>query len=186
MKIRPAAGFTLIELILAMAVFSGALLIIVGGFLNIMRLSNQSISFNVAQDNARKAMDDVVATIRSSSSTVAPTATAGVLGTLCLRSSKGPDQYYDVVAGRLRRSNNCSTPSGSVFLTQSNMRVQQFVPIITDTGLAGGSRPQINITMTVSSAAGTTGTGAATKCVADVVQRTFCSVVTINSGATPR
>ncbi len=93
-NIRRQDGFTLIELLVAMTVFSFMLLIIVVGFINIVRLHNQALAANLAQDNARTAMDTMVQAVRDSTGIVRPT--AGSSTVLCLNSSAGPMQAYYV------------------------------------------------------------------------------------------
>ena len=63
---RSQQGFTLIELLVAMTVFSFMLLIIVGGFMNIVTIHNAALASNQAQDSVRTAMDDMVQAVRDS------------------------------------------------------------------------------------------------------------------------
>src|SRR5205823_262577 len=93
-------GFTMIELLMAMALFSFFLLIVVAGFLNVVRAHNQAIATNAAQDNARVAMDTLVQAVRDSAGVndPAPNTTSNML---CLADAGGVDKQYWVqtVAG---------------------------------------------------------------------------------------
>src|SRR5258705_7656478 len=91
-------GFTLVELLMAMAVFSFMLLIVVVGFMNIVHLHNQAIASNMAQDNARTVMDEMVRAVRDSQGVI--TTTPGPFGTVCLGSpTAGQERYYYVQTG---------------------------------------------------------------------------------------
>jgi prepilin-type N-terminal cleavage/methylation domain-containing protein len=185
------AGFTLVELVVAMAVFSMMLLIVVVGFMNIVRLHNAALASNMAQDNARAAMDDMVRAVRDSSGTSTPP-TLGPNGTLCLKYTTGPMQYYytRVVAGvrSLYKSDGCGTIPGANerALTNSYVNVNYFQAQVTSSG-ATIVKPEIQMTLLVGSSNGTTtNTGLATVCNNNNADRAFCSVVKLTSGATPR
>jgi prepilin-type N-terminal cleavage/methylation domain-containing protein len=185
------SGFTLVELMVAMAVFSFMLLIIMVGFMNIVRLHNAAIASNVAQDNARIAIDDMVRAIRDSTGVVtAPT--AGPNGTMCLKYSAGPQQYYftRVTAGvrSLYRSEGCNVTTGPTVRKITNDYVNVvFFQATVRANAANPVRSQIGLRIKVASSNNTTlNTGAATTCQSSNQARAFCSVVELNSGATPR
>jgi prepilin-type N-terminal cleavage/methylation domain-containing protein len=180
---RRSGGFTLIELTIAMAVFSGMFLIIVMGFINITNMRNRANALNEAQDNARLAMEEMVQSVRASSATtnasvggVPPTGTA-----LCLAKTAGEQVYY-VNGTYLMVADGCLSRLNARRLTTDKVSVVNFVPqVIVPTP---GDKPQIEISLTVATNNGTTtGSGAATKCNA---ASSYCAVVTLNSGATPR
>jgi prepilin-type N-terminal cleavage/methylation domain-containing protein len=184
MPMSDQRGFTLIELVMAMAVFSFMLLIIMEGFTQIIQLHNGAIEENAAQDNARGAMDTIVADIRGASSVSVPTP-----NTLCILSAAGGWQYFAVVttAGSkiLYESDDClNINSNKVALTSSIVQVANFQAAVET---AGVTEPEVSATITVASNNNTTfGSGAATQCKNNDQDREFCSVVTLNSGAVPR
>jgi prepilin-type N-terminal cleavage/methylation domain-containing protein len=177
-------GFTLIELLVAMTVFSMMLVIVVTGFITIIRLHNQAIAINIVQDNARSSMDAIIQTIRDS--TGGSTTGAPPTGErLCLNYAVGQQQLVYVAGGVMFRADGCTTPSNVRALTGTNVVVSNFdVTINSGPGIL---KPQIEVSMTMASNNGTTlGSGSTVRCGTAVQQRTFCSVVTLNSGATPR
>jgi prepilin-type N-terminal cleavage/methylation domain-containing protein len=178
-------GFTMIELLVAMAVFSFMLLIITVGFINIVRLHNQAIASNIAQDNARTAMDELVRAVRDSSDVLTPA--AGVpANRLCLASASGPQQLYYLNANRLYRADNCTTPTNVTALTSTSVQVASFLATVKTAG-PNIVKPQVEMTITVASNNGTTtGTGASVTCGTSIRDRQFCAVVTLTSGAVPR
>ena len=181
-------GFTLVELLLAMSVFSMMLLIVVAGFINIVRLHNQAIAINIAQDNARTAMDVLVQAVRNSSGVSTIDTSNPDTYRMCLNVSGGQQQLYYVTAGILYRADGCSTLTNVRTLTGSDVLVTSFKPEQQPSN-AAIPRPQIELSLTVASngAPGlTTGTGSDVQCGTAISQRTFCSVVTLKSGATPR
>jgi prepilin-type N-terminal cleavage/methylation domain-containing protein len=188
------SGFTLIELIVAMAVFSFMLLIIVVGILNIIRFHDSAIASNVAQDNARTAMDEVVQAVRNSSQVNFDAATNP--GQLCLSRSAGSLAFYYVSGGVLyRRDNSCTntSPTGASAITTGGTCSSGFGVCVRDftaTRRTSGSnvlKPEVDISITVGSSNGTTtGLGAATTCANNNAARQYCSVITLKSGAVPR
>jgi prepilin-type N-terminal cleavage/methylation domain-containing protein len=178
-------GFTLIELLVAMTVFSFMLVIIVVGFINIVQLHNQAIASNLAQDSARTAMDEMVRAVRDSAGAI--TTTVGPLGTVCVGSpTAGLQRSYYINGGILYRADNCVTHANPQAITSSSVMVSNFEATIQSTG-PQIVKPAVQITITVGSNNGTTtGAGAALTCGPTNAERTFCSVVTLTSGAEPR
>ncbi len=182
---RNERGFTLIELLVAMAVFSSMLVIISVGFINIVHLHNQALNSNVSQDNARTAMDELVRAIRDSTGVVG-TPGAGPSGTLCLTSQNGQETiYYVTPAGVLTRASNCTTKTGPASITSSAVNVSNFVATVQSTG-PKIVKPVVQVTVTVGTTGNSTGLGAGLNCGTTNASRTFCSVVTLTSGAVPR
>ncbi|QQR52995.1 type II secretion system protein [bacterium] len=181
---RKTAGFTLIELTMAMAVFSGMLLIIVMGFINITHMRNRANALNAAQDNGRLAMEELVQAVRASSPDTNAT-TTGLLPTskaLCLTRSGTTEQVYFVDGGFLTVADGCVTRLNRRHLTTDKVAIVNFDPqVVVPTP---GDKPQIEINLMVATNNGsTTGAGSATKC--NPIS-SYCAVVTLNSGATPR
>lgn len=192
--LRRSHGFTLVELVIAMAVFSMMLVIIVTGMINIVRMHNEALASNLAQDNARGAIDELVRSIRNSSGVDwANTDNSGVNGTtrLCLKAANSPGTEYWVqsAAGVLtlfRHDGGC-TIGGGVALTDPVVNVQDFKVTPTTSTTAGFARQEVHISVTIGSSNGTTtGSGSSTSCAASATAREFCSVVTLTSGAVPR
>jgi prepilin-type N-terminal cleavage/methylation domain-containing protein len=183
------AGFTLIELILAMAVFAFMLLLIVVGFLNVVRLHDEVVAANQAQDSARSAMDTIVQAVRDSSAVVQPTTQGAPWPTLCVASSSGPDVafYVDSTTNILYEANNCSAPYvNAVPLTSSNEQAY-FQSKLESTSTNPQWRPEVELKLIVASNNGTTtGSGSTLACGPSNVDRAFCSVVTLTTGAEPR
>lgn len=176
------AGFTLIELLMAMTVFSFMLLIIVVGFMNIVRMHNQAVASNQAQDSARTAMDELVLAVRDSGGV-----TKAQPGLLCLASTTGQPQQYFIAGGKLSRADGCGgVPANTHQVTSDAVMVSAFTPEIETTG-ASVTKAQVKLSLTVGSNNGTTtGTGANLKCGPTTADRTFCSTVTLTSEAVQR
>jgi prepilin-type N-terminal cleavage/methylation domain-containing protein len=188
-RIDDNAGFTMIELLVAMTVFSFMLAIIVMGFMNIVRLHNQALASNMAQDNARTAIDELVRSVRDSATVVTPTAVGVPTTSMCLASSTGVQQIYYLVAGVLTRADDCATKSNPVAITSSSVNVANFQATLV-TGGPQIVKPEVQLTVTVGTSttgpALTTNSGANIKCGPTSAERQFCSVVTLTSGAVPR
>jgi prepilin-type N-terminal cleavage/methylation domain-containing protein len=182
------SGFTMVELVVAMAVFSFMLMIITVGFMNVVRVHNAAVASNVAQDNARTAIDELVKAVRDSSgvaSLVHNSPTSGV-DRLCLAKASGPQQVYYVASGVLYQADDCASPTNQRALTNNYVTVQYFNAEQRNTG-ANLLKPQIDVSVTVGSNNGTTsGSGSTTSCTNNNAARQFCSVVTLTSGAVPR
>jgi prepilin-type N-terminal cleavage/methylation domain-containing protein len=179
-------GFTLVELLVAMSVFSFMLVIVVVGFINIVHLHNQALASNAAQDNARAGMDELVRAVRDSAGVVSTT--PGPNGRLCLASPTGQQRVYYLVGGVLTRADNCAAPvAGTIAsITSSAVTVSNFAAVVQSTG-PKVVKPVVQLTLTLGSSNGTTtGTGAALTCGTSNSARTFCSTVTLTSGAVPR
>lgn len=177
-------GFTLVELLVAMSVFSFLLVIVVVGFVNVVRMHNQAVASNMAQDNARTAMNELVRAVRDSAGVVS--VTGGPTGTLCLESLTGQQRIYYVQTNVLMRADNCTTRTNPQSITSSAVRVSNFDPVI---GSSGPTvvKPVVQLAVTVGSNNGTTtGVGASLACGNSNADRTFCGVVTLTSAAVPR
>ncbi len=178
-------GFTLIELLIAMTVFSFMLLIISVGFINVVRIHNQALASNVAQDNARTAMDEIVRGVRNSKSVenwhAMPDAS------ICLASSSGLEYEYFLSVNVLYKADGCAGTRANIrALTSSAVNVTDFTPA-PDTNGPQLVEQSVSISLTVASANGTTsGSGSTVQCGSTTSDRTFCSVVTLKSGAVAR
>jgi type II secretory pathway pseudopilin PulG len=179
-------GFTMVALVVAMAVFSFMLMIITVGFMNVVRMHNAAVASNVVQDNARTAIDEMVKAVRDSSGIVAGSSIPGSV--MCLAKASGPQQVYYLTSGVLYSADNCPTASRTNVraLTNSYVTVQYFNFVQRNSG-ANLVKPQIDVSVTIGSSNGTTtGSGSTTSCTNDNSARQFCSVITLTSGAVPR
>lgn len=196
-------GFTLVELVVAMAVFGMLLLIIVTGFMNIIRMHDEAIAANLAQDSARGAMDTVVTSIRNSSSVYAIcdsanancSAPATATETLCLTQASGAQEDFFYVGngvtgtkGVMYHATSCSLSAGNgaQAITDSAVSVTNFTATVGSIGTAI-VKPEVQVSLSVASNNNTTTTsGSTTTCTNSNSAREFCSVVTLSSGAVPR
>jgi prepilin-type N-terminal cleavage/methylation domain-containing protein len=198
MSMSDSRGFTLIELVMAMAVFSFMLLVVLAGFDNIIQLHNGAVEANAAQDNATGAINALVSDVRASSQVVTPAPGPSLpssASSLCLLTASGGWEYFQVVTNTLvspntkilYMSDNCSNiASNAVALTSADVQVANFQATV-ETGGPSAPEQEVQVTITVASNNNSTfGSGAATKCDNDEQDREFCSVVTLTSGAVPR
>lgn len=187
------SGFTLIELLVAMTIFSFMLVIVLFGFINVVHLHNQALAANATQDSARTAINELVRAVRDSTgvASVTPPGPTGLAGTLCLNTQNGYQSGYYIgtgaSAGLLMRSDNCTAPRvNPQAITGSVVKVVNFSASQDSFG-ATITKPEIMVTVTIASANGTTsGVGTSTVCNNNNADRTFCSTITLTSGAVPR
>lgn len=186
---RREQGFTMIELIVAMAVFSFILLIIVVGFLNVVSLRNQALASDMAQDNARTAMNELVRAVRDAADVTIPSyPVTTTSNTLCLTKVDGHLGSYELVPpGILTRYDGCGPgKSNPVAITNTGVDVVDFTAKQESFG-PGVKKPEIQLSITVASNNGTTVVaGASTQCKDTNQDRKFCSTVTLTSGAVAR
>jgi prepilin-type N-terminal cleavage/methylation domain-containing protein len=186
-KAPAEAGFTLIELLMAMTVFSFMLLIIVVGFMNIVRMHNQAVASNMAQDSARSAMNELVRAVRDSGG-VTYVSLPSTPGQMCLASTTGQPQQYYVENGSLKRADGCGgiSRTSSHQLTSNAVEVQDFTPTLETAG-TNISKAQVKLSLTIGSANGTTEmVNGKLQCGPGNAERTFCAVVTLTSEAVQR
>jgi len=181
-KLTSPAGFTLIELLVAMAVFSLMLVIVSAGFINVVHIRNQALASNKTQDSARTAMNELVRAVRDSAGVVG-TPGPGPNGTLCLseRGAQLREYYVDPVDHILKRWDGCGgAPVSPQAITNDSVKVVSFTAVQDSTG-AAIVKPEVQLNITVS-----TGLGSATSCNDPSVDRNFCSITALTSGAVPR
>ena len=182
-------GFTLVELLVAMSIFSLMLLIVVSGFINIVHLRSQALASNQAQDNARTAINEVVRAVRDSAGVVPGSIVTGSSGRICLDKLGGQVQQYFVNAGVLTRSDDCALVAPHVneqAITNSVVQVVDFTIMQENSGPTI-VKPELSISVTVASNNATTsGSGANTVCDPNTGGVPFCATVKLTSGAVPR
>ena len=137
------SGFTLIELILATAIFSFFLIIALAGYLNVVRLYQNGIASRSTQHNSRFGMEEMVRAVQG-----AKTATVPSAGTLCL---DGSTYFYTTGAGVLTEvvGGGCSSGGSSqVALSSSDVNVASLAFSI-DNSSPTIAHPTVNITMVI-------------------------------------
>lgn len=159
---KKQSGFTLVEVLLAMAIFSFMLLIVVSGFLLVVRQYESVVAMRKAQQNVRYAGDDLSREFRRASNVpgsivVTPTADPN-LKTICIKKG-GASSFYQVDAsGSLNRYDY---PSGSVCnssgtphpVTGSDTYVVRLVAasnvVVNPAGVGAGNGPDGNLSVTL-------------------------------------
>jgi prepilin-type N-terminal cleavage/methylation domain-containing protein len=111
------AGFTLVEISLAMAIFTFMLLVVSMAYINIARLYNASTAARNVQQNNRFAMEQISRMARTSSEArwISGTGKDG----LCLKSTVSGSQFFylhnvdgnDLQKNELRQSSDCAAPT---------------------------------------------------------------------------
>lgn len=192
-QIQPGqGGFTLIELLMAMTLFSVMLLIVVAGFMNVMRLRNESLASNSVQDSARTAMNEVVRSVRDSSgvlrgSTIVP----GPAGRICLSQAGGQVEQYFVLNGVLTRSNDCAPTApyvNPVSITSTVVKVTKFDVTQESSSLVSTAKPEMLIKLVVVTNNGTAviSSDGSAACSSANSGLAFCATTALKSGAVPR
>jgi prepilin-type N-terminal cleavage/methylation domain-containing protein len=181
-------GFTLIELVLAMAIFGFMLLLIVAGFINVVRLHNEALASNSAQDSARTATDAIVQAVRGSSGVVSPTVQGVPSTSLCLASASGADVGFYVASQILYETTNCSPPyTTSTPLTSSNEEAYFNATLESTNASDPQWKPEVQLKLEVAPNNGyATWNGTDFVCQGGAADLQFCSVVKLITGAEPR
>lgn len=105
------SGFTLVEISLAMAIFTFMLLVVSLSYINIARLYNASTAARTVQQNNRFAMEQITRNARSANKATI------VNGGLCLESSSKTTYFYlrnvgggDALKNELVQADACTSP----------------------------------------------------------------------------
>src|ERR1700733_13320507 len=180
-RMKAQAGFTMIELLVAMTIFSFMLMIISVGFINVVKIHNQALASNNSQDNARTAINELVRAVRDSTG-VSGAPGIGPNGTLCLNDASGTQKNYWIktvtIAGIstkvLYRGDGCiATPANQQAITSGSVNVNNFFAKVNTSG-PNIVKPEVQLTVGVASNNGTTtGTGAAVACGPGASDREF-------------
>jgi prepilin-type N-terminal cleavage/methylation domain-containing protein len=194
--VRSERGFTMIELLVAMAVFSFMLMIITIGVINVVKLHNQAVASNMVQDSANAAMQGLVQAVRDSHGikrSVANPVNPLFGDLMCLQSNTGAAQAYFINSSNvLTRSNDCNNPTSATakpqpFTAGTVVKATYFKATVDSTG-PKITKPEVQFSLTMASGNGipTGATGPNVQCINSNGFRQFCAVMTITSGATPR
>lgn len=152
-KSRPA-GFTLVELIIAMAIFSLLLLLITSGIVQIMRIYQSGVASRRTQAAARLTMETITRDVRSSLNAVA------AANSICLEGGETVRYVYDSVNNSLLRQtlNGACAGGTSTAATaiidgsgDSNTQLRQFDNVIITDG--DGNPASVQITLLVTTGA---------------------------------
>lgn len=121
--VNKQAGFTLVEISLAMAIFTFMLLVVAMAYINIARLYNASTAARNVQQNNRFAMEQISRVARTAKSMEVSTSdSTGGLRSICFASTNGSELFYlhsldanDIQKNELRQASvtSCSTPPSS-------------------------------------------------------------------------
>lgn len=190
-RARDQTGFTMIELLMAMAVFSFMLMIVSAGFIQVVRIHQSGIASRTTQQNSRLVIDAVMKDVRISAS--AASANPGQLNWLCLAKGSQTLEYAVDTSGNLRvgvipnpAPGTCPVPTftGWGTLNDAGVIVTQFAVVTTpavDTGLGTAM-----VTLTMASRNNLNALDPTrTQCLPGSGSQ-FCAVTTVSSGAALR
>jgi hypothetical protein len=182
MYMKQEDGFTILELTIAMAIFSFMLTIIITGVVMVVGMHNQALEDNIVQTNAQTVMADLERIVRDSSSVTEPSVLNQTPGYLCL--DNGSVKYYVLKSQLLRATAvNCVVSTPPVAMTPSDVNVAYFNPVLQSVGV----HPSIRLELLISTPAPTfIGAGSATSCLPTQPGKTVCSVTRLISIASPR
>lgn len=146
--IKQPRGFTLVELIVAMALFSMMLLIISVGVLQIMKMYQSGLASRQTQQAARLALEDITREVRNSSTAIVP-----ALDTLCLEGVQAVQ--YQVVNKSLQKVTGGSTcAAGTTTRTlidgSGKIQVATFLPTLIP---PAGTAASVKVVLTVTTGA---------------------------------
>ncbi len=173
-------GYTLVELLIAMAVFSAVLLITSVGILAVLKVQQNGLASRNTQQNGRFALEDMVRTIRTASAVVADQSVQP--NTLCLTLPSMRVKYYvDSATNVLRKAEidttdpaACSqTPTG-VAITSSDVVVSALT-----TTPVGANPISLELVLTISTPQASGG-------VCSGTSGSFCATTTFTSAANLR
>lgn len=144
-KNKNGAGFTLIELIVALAVFSSVVLSISGIFISVINSQRKILSIQNTQEAGRYLLESMIKEVRMS--TINSSSADGVF-TLNITNSKGEtlDYVFDNINKRLMRQGQILSPdnielSGSFYITKGASPSQSKVTIVMKIK-AKGTKPE--------------------------------------------
>ena len=189
------SGFTLVEVLMAMAVFSFMLTIILVGFLSVVRTHESGVVQRSTQQNARLALDQVEKIIHSSAE--ATTSTANGYPVLCLKQAgqtqvleiqpqgSGKSSRNTLTLGTIPSSDSCHSAASFSYqaLTDATVTVPANGFVVNPIAAEGSSLGAVTVTLTVASIFGTNyldSTGS--QCLTTPGSQ-YCSVTTLDASA---
>jgi Tfp pilus assembly protein PilW len=182
----------MIELLVAMTIFSFVLLIVSAGFVQVVRIHQSGLASRATQQNARLIMDAITKDIRQAA-TAASGGTAQ-LGTLCLAKGSQTLQYAVDSAGNLRAGTIATPAAGTCpaasftsswrTLNDAAVQVTQFA--LTTTPAVNPGLGTSTVTLTVVSRSNLSALDSTqTRCLPGSGAQ-FCAVTTLTSAAALR
>jgi prepilin-type N-terminal cleavage/methylation domain-containing protein len=154
---RLQRGFTIVELLVAMAVFTILIGIVVNVFLGSVRNQRAIVALISANDNASLALEQMSRELRTAKNFVIPTAGAPVAvgNALGFENAKGDTVAYRLNAGKLERASctgvACDLTANFAPITGSGVSVATLRFVLPHLVLPGTWPPRIAIALTVGS-----------------------------------
>ncbi|HSH31748.1 MAG TPA: prepilin-type N-terminal cleavage/methylation domain-containing protein [Candidatus Saccharimonadales bacterium] len=184
-------GFTMIELLLAMALFSFVLLLVAAGFLQVVKLYQSGLASRNTQQNARFGMEQMIRQARGATGAQRVAATP-FTDVLCLNGESARVRFYvgagdrlyrDIFASNAPCAAGASPPANAI--SSPDVRVVGFsaVPVTDTTGPVGVT--SVQLTLRVASDV-TLLNPARTACDPAASGSQFCSLTTFTSTASLR
>lgn len=179
-------GFTLVELVLAMAVFSFMLLIISAGFLNVVRLQQSGTSYRNTSQGTRFGMEEIVRNTRDASAIIYPL--SGTDSRLCIVVNGSVRQYWVVLSGQdqdaLAEATECNpTTTSYKVMTSRDVKVTRFQVTKIEPSTING-KPGVELELDLANNNGSVLVGSS--CDQTVFGAHFCSVSKVRSAVTLR
>jgi prepilin-type N-terminal cleavage/methylation domain-containing protein len=150
------SGFTLIEIIVSLSVFSAVILIILGAVLSIMNLQKKTNAFRAAQENLSYAFESIAKEMRTG------TRYASVSGDfpshdITFKNDQGNQVVYKVGGGGNYDGQivKCVDGNPCVPLTSSELVVDNLTFVIKGAGGNDGQQPWVRILVSCKVGAGT-------------------------------
>jgi prepilin-type N-terminal cleavage/methylation domain-containing protein len=185
-------GFTLVELLIAMAVFSFMMMIVTAGFVQVVRIHQSGIASRATQQNARLILDAVSKQIRQSGTAIVTAGGTSQLTQLWLTNGSQLEYYVDP-SGDLWAGTNvgsCGPPSdpdhlpGWSKLNDPTVAVTQF--LATTTAPVHPGMGTVMLTLTLASKNNLDALDSTkTRCLPGAGSQ-FCAVTTLSSTASLR
>jgi len=103
-RLKGQQGYTLVELILALALFNFVLLIVTVGYLTIVHIHENGVATRNAEQNNRFGVEELVRASRAANGYVIGVDPATHQNTLCLYGSGNPMEFYVSTDGHLHQA----------------------------------------------------------------------------------
>lgn len=202
-SVTSGGGFSLIELLVAMAVFSFMLLIVSTGFIGIIKINQSTNASRLTQQSARLIIETLERQLRASSRVVV-TAETSTLNRLCLFDDSQYIEYAVDASGNLRQGtipslgNTCPPQNATTLAAWSKLntnnissgatdgvKVQRFLPTTTASSGTNGGLVTVQLSMTGQGVNTTDLNSTKTSCLPKPGSQ-FCSVTTLITTAVLR
>ncbi len=138
------AGFTLVELIVALGLFSLLLLMTVGGFVRSLRTERQASAFTFVNNSLSIAIEQMGKEIRTGRNFCASGTSCQSSSVLSFLNAKGAVITYCIDSGTIKRNIGSDCPSGQK-ITGDDVNVQYLTLRMCDNQVNTGYPPRITI-----------------------------------------